>query len=242
MLMAANTVLLIYLCAALLPAILLLYYVYKQDKVEKEPPQLLGRMLLAGIFAAFLAIVLETLGELILYGGVQQFNVTVSTEILTALFAFLVVGAAEEGAKLFFLKIYSWKRPEFNYHFDAVVYAVFVSLGFAMFENLKYVGSYGLGVALPRALLAIPGHMSFAVLMGIFYGRAKYCEVQGKSGKGWNLFLAWFVPTLLHGAYDTCAMISTTYTSYIFLAIIALIYIIIFFLVRKEAREDYRLA
>ena len=37
-------------------------------------------------------------------------------------------------------------------------------------------------------------------------------------------------------------MISTTYTSYIFLAIIAVIYIIIFFLVRKEAREDYRLA
>jgi len=237
---AFNTLMAIYLGAALLPAIFLLIYIYKQDKADKESLGLLGKCLLGGIWAALLAIILETVGNQVLDNSLNMSEINLSTEMYTMIFAFVIVACAEEFAKFFFLKRYTWKNPEFNYHFDAIVYAVFVSLGFAMFENLKYVGSYGLGVALPRAFLAIPGHMSFAVLMGCFYGRAKYLENHGKRGKGFMLFLAWFVPMLLHGAYDSCAMIGTTYSSYGFIAIVLIIYIIVFFLVRKESREDYK--
>lgn len=48
--------------------------------------------------------------------------------------------------KLFFLYRRSWRDDNFNYKFDGVVYAVFVSLGFAAFENIMYVFSYGLSV------------------------------------------------------------------------------------------------
>ena len=82
--------------------------------------------------------------------------------ILTAIF----VGLIEEGSKFFFLYRFTWKDKAFNYRFDGIVYAVFVSLGFAALENVFYVFNYGTGVALQRALLTIPGHMSFAVYMG----------------------------------------------------------------------------
>lgn len=64
------------------------------------------------------------------------------------LLAFLVVAVVEEGTKFFFLHQKTWHSPYFNYRYDAIVYAVFVSLGFAAFENVKYIFNYGLSVAL----------------------------------------------------------------------------------------------
>ena len=95
------------------------------------------------------------------------------------LLAFLVVAAVEEGSKFFFLYRRTWHDPNFNFRYDAIVYAVFVSLGFAAFENVKYVFNYGLSVALPRAILAIPGHMGFAVFMGFFTAEQNFVQIMG---------------------------------------------------------------
>ncbi|MBQ5566423.1 MAG: hypothetical protein IIT35_00995 [Oscillospiraceae bacterium] len=49
--------LLIHIVAAVLPAFLLLRYIYRHDTVEKEPPRLLGLLLL--MQSTFLAILEE---------------------------------------------------------------------------------------------------------------------------------------------------------------------------------------
>ena len=142
------SVLAVYVLAAVLPAIFLMRYVYRQDQIEPEPVGLLASLVWKGVLAALAAIVLESLGQMVLDGQVSQDNPNYVYYL-----AFLVVAAVEEGTKLFFLYRRTWKEPDFNYRFDAIVYAVFVSLGFAAFENVKYVFSYGLSVALPRAIL-----------------------------------------------------------------------------------------
>ena len=154
---------LLYVLAAVLPAVILMVYVYRHDKVEREPVGLLLSLLLRGVLAALCAIVLEIIGQLIL-----DRLVTPGTFLHTVLEAFVVVAAVEEGTKYFFLKRRTWDDPNFNYRFDAIVYAVFVSLGFAAFENIQYIFAYGLSVALPRALRSIPGHMVFGVYMGVY--------------------------------------------------------------------------
>ena len=177
------SILAIYVLAAVLPAFFLLRYIYRQDTIEKEPGYLLWQLLLGGVpreipledpDPALASIVLETLGSAILNNTVDP-----NDPKYYIIMAFLVVAVVEEGTKLFFLKRRSWQDPNFNYMFDGLVYSVFVSLGFAAFENIKYVFNYGLSVAVPRALLAIPGHMGFAVFMGVFYGRAKLAESRG---------------------------------------------------------------
>ena len=184
------SVLAVYVLAAVLPAIFLMRYVYRQDQIEPEPVGLLASLVWKGVLAALAAIVLESLGQMVLDGQVSQDNPNYVYYL-----AFLVVAAVEEGTKLFFLYRRTWKEPDFNYRFDAIVYAVFVSLGFAAFENVKYVFSYGLSVALPRAILAVPGHMGFAVFMGIFYGRAKRCADWGtRFGCKVNLILSYLFP------------------------------------------------
>ncbi len=220
MFLAANTVLMIYLAAAIVPAVILMNYVYKQDKRDKEPIGLLGMCLLMGVFAALLSIAGEGFGMYAL--NLSQIDQTTPLYIMAL--AFGVVAVVEEGAKLLFLYLKTWKNPNFDYKFDGIIYAVFVSLGFAAFENIKYVFSYGLSVALPRAVLAIPGHMTFAVVMGVFYGRAKYLENHGQPGKWLYIFLGWFFAVLLHGFYDTCAMLGTAESSLVFSVLVLVTY------------------
>lgn len=228
------TVLAVYVAAAVLPAAILLRYIYRMDAAEKEPPRLLWSLLLMGALAAAVSVVLETVGERVLGALVEA-----GTQEYIFALAFLVVAVVEEGAKFFFLKHRTWRVPDFNYRFDGVVYAVFVSLGFAAVENIGYVFNYGLSVALPRALLSIPGHMSFAVFMGAFYGRAKVCEAYGNGrGKRRNLLLGWLSAVVLHGIYDTCAMLNTTGSALVFLLFVALMFLTVFLRIRREARTD----
>ena len=224
----------VYVLAAVLPAVLLMRYVYRQDKIEKEPANLLISLIGKGILAALAAIALELLGQSLLNALVEPEN-----PIYVYLMAFLVVAAVEEGTKFFFLYRRTWHDPNFNYRFDAILYAVFVSLGFAAFENVKYVFSYGLSVALPRAILAVPGHMGFAVFMGIFYGRAKRFHDSGDDFScRVNRVMCYFVPVLLHGIYDTCCMLGTNIATLIFVVFMIAMYLIVFRLIRHESRTD----
>lgn len=227
-------ILAVYILAAILPAVILMRYIYRHDTIEKEPPGLLFVLILMGVVAALAASVLEGIAQSVL-------NVVVDpgSPLYTILLAFLVVAAVEEGAKYWLLKRRTWNHPAFNYRFDGIVYAVFISLGFAGFENIQYVLHYGLSVALPRALLAIPGHMSFAVCMGIYYGRAKLCE-------GWgdgvscrkNLWIGYLLAVFLHGFYDACAMIGTSLATILFVVFVFLMFIKVYCQVKREALTD----
>lgn len=224
----------VYVLAAVLPAIFLLVYVYRNDRVEREPAGLLLSLLWKGVLAALCSMVLEVVGELVLDNLVPA-----GTLLHTLLLAFAVVAAVEEGTKFFFLKRRTWYDTQFNYRFDAIVYSVFVSLGFAAFENIQYVFRYGLSVALPRALLAIPGHMAFAVFMGVYYGRAKLRDNRGQTGEAnCDLLMAFFSAVLLHGFYDACAMIATTKATVLFIVFVAVVYVRMFRIVRHESAQD----
>ena len=224
----------IYIAAAVLPAAILLRYIYRTDTVEKEPAGLLLLLLVMGVVAALCSGILETLGETMLNALVDP-----GSPVYTILLAFLVVALVEEGTKFILLKKCTWYHPAFNYRFDGIVYAVFVSLGFAAFENIQYIFHYGLSVALPRALLAIPGHMSFAVCMGLFYGRAKLCEAYSyRRGMKRYLLTGYLIAVFLHGFYDTCAMIGTPMSTVVFLVFIVLMYLGVFRLLKRESASD----
>ena len=222
----------VYVAAALLPALLLMGYIYFQDAVEKEPAPLLLSLGALGALAALIALGLEGLGQRLIDTLVRP-----GTALHTLLIAFLVVAAVEEGAKLFLLRRRTWDEPNFNYSFDAVVYAVFVSLGFGAFENLRYVFTFGLAVALPRAVLAIPGHMGFAVVMGVFYGRARLKTGRGQTG--WpSLLLAYLLPVVLHGIYDACCMLGTAWATLLFALFVCALYLSVYRLIRTQADAD----
>ncbi|HML37976.1 MAG TPA: PrsW family glutamic-type intramembrane protease [Bacillota bacterium] len=228
------TVVGIYLLAALLPAVFLMRYIYREDKSDKEPPGLLLSLILRGVAAAIVSSVLELFGRSVLTSLLGS-----SSPAYVVVWAFLIVAVIEEGTKFLFLKHRTWRDPNFNYRFDGIVYAVTVSLGFAAYENINYVFGYGLAVAVPRAILAIPGHMGFAVFMGLFYGRAKLCEARGrKMGKTANLWAGYLAAVLLHGFYDSCVMIGNVASTTVFVVFIVGMYIAVIRLIKRESDSD----
>jgi len=224
----------IYLAAAILPAVALLYYVYRQDRIESEPVPLILALVLRGVLAALASIVLETIGFWILDAILPY-----ETLLYVILEAFVVVAASEEGTKLFFLKRRTWNDENFNYRFDAIVYAASVSLGFAGFENIEYVMGYGLRVAPYRAAMAIPGHLCFSIFMGYFYGRARMAANMGdEEGSKAHLRRAFLTATFFHGFYDCCAMIGSTASTVIFMIFLVLMYIYVFRMLKRESATD----
>ena len=76
----------ILIAAAVIPAIVLLRYVYKADRLDKESPGLLISLVLYGIAATFAALITEQIGETVLALIVPQ-----NTTAYNAILYFIVV-------------------------------------------------------------------------------------------------------------------------------------------------------
>lgn len=188
------------LLAALLPAFLLWLYIWKKDK-HKEPTSWLVKAVLWGMAIIIPVAILESGIEAMLFGVEGK-----PTSLLgTTTMAFVVAALPEETFKLFALWMVLRKNPYFDEHFDGIVYAVCVGLGFAAFENLMYVVGVGdwVSTAILRALLAVPGHYAFAILMGYYYSVYHFVDHSPKVAA-----CVLLVPVLAHGAYDAIAMSS----------------------------------
>lgn len=224
----------ILIAAAVLPAIFLLVHVYRADKLEKEPAPLLISLVLYGIAATFIALVLERAGSFLLGLWFEEGSVAYN-----AIMYFGIVAFSEEGAKYFLLRRRTWHSAAFNCQFDGVVYAVFVALGFALWENISYVLMYGLSTALVRAVTAVPGHACFGVFMGAWYGMAKRWEGAGFESRSKTCrTMALLLPALIHGCYDFIATYEDAGVSGIFAVFVVLLFVVSLILVRRLSAND----
>lgn len=184
---------------ALLPALYLIIFVYQHDKVEKEPISLLLKLLFFGALSIVPTVIVGTILELLL--GIL---LPIDSAVYNFFYMFIVVALVEEYWKRWAAER-AWNHPAFNYRFDAIVYCVSAALGFAALENLLYVSEGGLSTAILRAVTAVPSHAIDGVIMGIFFGEAKICEMRGNlAGKKYYRRLSLLMPMLAHGYYDFC--------------------------------------
>ena len=186
------------LVAALLPALLLGIYIWRKDP-QPEPGKWIFRAVLAGVLICIPVAFVEQQIMHVLFpsgGPTTLFGTTIE--------AFLVAALPEETAKLLALWLVLRKNPYFDERFDGIVYAVCVGLGFAAIENVFYVFQSGEGwitVAAMRALLAVPGHYAFAIMMGYYF--SVFYFIKHTPGYAVKTLL---VPVLAHGVYDAIAM------------------------------------
>ncbi len=219
---------------AVIPAIILLIKVYKADKLDKEPEGLLVSLVILGIVSTFCALVTENIGGYILGSLLSEESV-----VYKALYYFLVVALSEEGFKYLLLKLRTWKSQYFNCSFDGVIYAVFVSLGFALWENIAYVTQFGFSVALVRAVTAVPGHACFGVFMGIWYSAAKRWDYRGNAAKSSHCrFKAVLIPVLLHGAYDFLATFGNVISTAVWAVFVIIMFAVAYRRVKANSRND----
>ena len=181
---------------ALAPVFIILFYVYFRDKYEKEPISLLLWALFSGMIITIPILFVEQ--------GLTNFaaiRLDPSSQIIWS--AFVVAAGSEEIFKFIALFILIWANRNFNERFDGIVYAVFVSLGFALVENVLYVIQGGMSVGWLRAITAVPAHALFGVTMGYYFGMARFSSGSMKTA---FMIRALIWPIILHGFYDYCLM------------------------------------
>lgn len=217
-----NTTILLFL--AILPVILILLYINSQDK-NKEPPRLLLKLFGGGLASCGLVLIISGILEKIN----PIFSPTSSKNLFQIVFyAFISVALIEEVSKWIFVYILGYKSKEFDEPYDGIVYAVFVSLGFAFVENILYVIiSNSMTTALVRALCAVPSHACDAIFMGYHISLAKEFRTQKQYSKEkQQLLLSILMPTIIHGTYDFCLLSGYRIFTFIFLIFIVCMYFV----------------
>lgn len=186
---------------AIAPVVALAIYFYKKDKYEKEPLSLLVRAFLNGFIVSFLAIIIEGI-LMVLIKPIKLFPLKIILK------SFVVAGLTEEWCKFYVFRSLIYKNKNFNEPYDGIIYAVMIALGFAALENIGYVAAahFKLGflgtvnVGTFRALFAVPAHASWGVIMGYYFGLAKFANnkkiEQKYISKGLGLAI------LAHALYD----------------------------------------
>ncbi len=176
---------------SVLPVVLILFYIYYRDKYEKEPLGLLLKAFFGGVLSAIATI-------LVMSPAGYFFPELEGVSANAFMMAFAGAAIPEEIFKFIFLYLIIWKNRNFNEYYDGIVYAVFVSLGFACLENILYVTQHGLGVGIMRGILSVPCHALDGVIMGFFFSLARFIPARRME----YLFKSLFYAILAHGIYD----------------------------------------
>lgn len=175
------------------PGIAICLYFFYKDMFNKEPTFNLIVSFILGCIAIFPALLFETyLGPSAVDGSV----------VGVAIFSYLIVAFSEEGSKFLGLRLFSYNQKSFDEPFDGIVYAVMIGMGFATAENIKYLidskAGSELSLGLLRMFTAVPGHATFAIIMGYFAGKAKF-----DPKNSFRLLLTGLlVAIFFHGTYD----------------------------------------
>lgn len=209
----------ILLYLSLLPSIILGFYIYNKDKVEKEPTSLLLKCFIGGIISALLVLLLSYIG--------LNYEPNKDNFISMLYYTFFVVGIVEEFSKFIFTYLITYKNKNFDYLYDSVVYSSFVSLGFGILEGILYIlVTNDIYVALIRGFTTIPAHIFFGIFMGYYLGFAKQADIKKQSReKDNNLCFALIIPALLHGMYDYCLFTENNISILIFICFVLYLYI-----------------
>ena len=178
--------------SAVTPSLLILWFFHARD-VYPEPARVLWATFGLGVLT--IPAVLLTVWPVVAVTGLDH----IANPYLGGFAnAFIEAAIPEELFKFLVLYLYASRHREFDEPMDGVVYGVAVALGFATLENVLYISGGGMGVAILRALTAVPGHAFAGAIMGYYVGQAKFRPQQ----RGKLLTLALAVPIVLHGLYD----------------------------------------
>jgi RsiW-degrading membrane proteinase PrsW (M82 family) len=168
------------------PTLLWALYHYYKDRDQAEPLVNLLLIYVLGIGSGYLGL-----------------HVYAALDLVGLFFyAIGVIGVVEEIVKFLPFWLIALRLRHFDEPVDGIIYASFIGLGFASYENLYFLARLDGFEALGRAFASPIVHVTFASLWGYSCGQAK---LQGRpmlpaalGGLG--------VAALLHGSYDFFAI------------------------------------
>lgn len=177
--------------AAVAPAIVLAIVMIRKDR----RPEPIGWLLAATGLGVLAGPAVLILGYLLL--------LEIPMDSLSGAFLSSFINAAipEETLKFLALWLLAKMCKHFDEMFDGIVYAVCIGMGFAGLENILYLfgAEDWVSVGVARALMSVPMHYFFAIIMGTFFSLGWF----DKKNRRVYMTAALLLPIIVHGIYDT---------------------------------------
>jgi RsiW-degrading membrane proteinase PrsW (M82 family) len=219
----------IYVSAIIAPALVWIVYFYYKDRFQPEPWRNLGLTYLLGLVTAFFCIQFFKL--LPFLGIPEDPSALMETHGWPYLFYSIgITGIVEETFKFLPFLIVVLRLKEFDEEIDGIVYASVIALGFASYENARYL-AYMEGLELFGRAIASPlTHTIFSSLWGYSVGIAhmKKKSILAASVKG--LALA----AIAHGLFNFFTTSAT-------LRVVSSLLILVIWIWRIRTMEKLRL-
>lgn len=177
----------ILLTVAIAPGLALFSYFYLRDQFAGEPSKLLFQSFVYGAVLTFPILFVQYVFD--------AEGVFVNRFIQNIVFSSII----EEFFKWLVLLIAVYRHVDFEDPYDGILYGASISLGFATVENILYIFEFGLQTAFIRAFLPVSSHALFGVVMGYYFGKAKFSK--NKKRRRW---IGWALASsiILHMAYN----------------------------------------
>ena len=193
---------LLVIITALIPALILGWWIYKKDSLRPEPLRMLYKAFLYGVGSTFVTLVITSFLSM---AGLMIYDLgSFAGAVGTALFA---AALPEEISKLLMLWLFMRKNPYYDEYLDGIVYAACVGLGFAATENVLYLvqSTDWVGTGIIRGLTAVPAHFAIACAMGYFYSKRHFGDRSKLTAACVLADVELAVPVIIHWVYDALA-------------------------------------
>jgi RsiW-degrading membrane proteinase PrsW (M82 family) len=227
-----------------IPAIVAMWVVDHLDRKRPEPASL--RRLVA--FMGMLSVIPAVFLGLVAQNMVGDLFAPVDATYRGAAFkSFVVAAGVEEACKIAVVYWIVWQQVELDERLDGIVYASRAGLGFALVENVVYLGLAAttledqLTMWLLRAVFAVPCHAMWTGMIGAFAARRRFDD------RGIGLLGGYLVAVAFHGFYDLALfaqqpLIEDGHTAIarVALAVPIALTIVSFFVLRRLARDALR--
>lgn len=251
--------------AAAITSLMLCIYTYVKDRVEKEPVGLLALLFGAGGILSVPAVYCGSLTDN-LFGklfadyyrtapdGLPEFSSDGVRLAFYACISFVSVAFLEIAVKWLAMFLITHKSKNFNSLFDGIVYGAFVSLGFAMVDNIRFAWMNGWDMLLLRSLSTVPVHMFTGVFMGYYYTIWHSLTLASKAEKDLasqgkikiskpyrpapSLVFSFIVPYFVQGLYSFAEYSYTYYSKLALYVILAVLFVFAFLRIHKTSVDD----
>jgi RsiW-degrading membrane proteinase PrsW (M82 family) len=173
------------------PGLFWMWLIYQRDRYLPSPISLVVRTFIWGALAVIPIAAVE--GVLSLDIDIDDGSASVNG---LAYMAFIVAGGVEEVGKFLVVRTTLKRSPYLREPKDGMIFAAAAALGFASFENVGYIYSFGWEVILLRGPFSTVAHVVFAGIWGAALG------MKGRRMKPEWIWYAVGAAALVHGAFD----------------------------------------
>lgn len=230
------------LCFTLGLTTILTFIFYFLDSREKEPIGYILRALIYGFLAALIELFVFRMAILKFFYGDDILNFTLllndeidNPSIRQAFFSAIIIGGfLKEGLKIFaFAQLIRYIKHEIDEPYDSIVYAVMVSLGFQLFENILFIKTEFVTENF-FGVIGLIKHLICGVIMGYFH--QKYFFSGG--GKSFFVLTAILLQMTIHIALRVAFLWQKNYLSYGIGAVLLLIGLVVIWNLIAETNKN----